>query len=121
MTTQQHEVLGTGEQGRNLDLGEWLAVQHDAHLEIQQPVQPDSRWRPATNCCGYLRSGGAAGAPRHGHAHHHPGAFKLADTLEEARRLTGSPAQRMKDISGIDHRLQPGAMFRGALHRQEQG
>jgi hypothetical protein len=62
------EVLGAGEQGRNLGLGEWLAVQHDAHLEIQKPVQPDSRRHPATDCSGYLRSGGTAGPPRCGHA-----------------------------------------------------
>ena len=79
LTTQQHKVLSAGEQGRNLGLGEWLAIQHDAHLEIQQPVQPDSRRHPATDCRCYLRSGGTAGAPRDGHAHHHPGAFKLGD------------------------------------------
>ena len=121
LTAQQHEVLGAGEQGRDLDLGEWLAIQHDAHLEIQQPIQPDSRWRLATDGRGYLRSDRTAGTPGHGHAYNHPGAFKLGNTLEKTRRLRGSPAQRMKDIAGVDHRLQPGAMFRGALHRQEQG
>ena len=50
-----------------------------------------------------------------------PALSKLGDAVEKARRLRGSPAQRMEDIPGIDHRLQPGAMFRGALHRQEQG
>ena len=40
--------------------------------------------------------------------------------MKQARRFGGSPAQRMKDFPGIDHRLQPGALFRGALHRQKQ-
>ena len=42
LTAQQHQVLGAGEQGRDFLVGERLAVQRHAHVEIEQPVEPDA-------------------------------------------------------------------------------
>ena len=118
---QQHEVLGAGEQGCDLDLGQRLAFQHHVHAKIQQTVQSDGRWRAAADCCGHLRSGGTAGAPGRGHADDDPGPLELGDAVQQARRVAGSPTQGMEDIPSIDHLLQPDTVFSGALNRQKQG
>jgi hypothetical protein len=43
------------------------------------------------------------------------------DVAEELEGLPRREAQRVEDLLRVDHRLQPGAGLRGALHGQEEG
>ena len=68
----------------------------------------------------HLRARGPVHAPARRHPHDHAGAFERGSVLEELQRLLRAPAQRVKDLAGIDHRLQPGALLGGALDRHQQ-
>ena len=49
-----------------------------------------------------------------------PGRLELAGRRRGAERLLRRPAQRVEDLAGVDHRLEPGAALGRPLHRQEQ-
>ena len=49
-----------------------------------------------------------------------PALSSAGTSLRNCSACCGRPAQRMKDLAGIDHRLQPGALLGGALDRHQQ-
>ena len=82
--------------------------------------RPELRRRLAADRRLHLRARRPVHAPARRHAHDHAGAFERRHVLQELQRLLRAPAQRMKDLAGIDHGLQPGAVLGGALHRHQQ-
>ena len=95
-----------------LDLGfrKAFALERHLHPEVEQRVHPELRWRIAADRRFHLRACGAVHAPTRWHPHDHPGAFERGNILQELQSLLRAPAQRVKDLAGIDHRLQPGAI-----------
>ena len=49
-----------------------------------------------------------------------PARSELRDVAEEAEGLLRRPAQRVEDLAGVDHLLEPGAALGRALHREQQ-
>ncbi len=120
LAAQQHEVVGAGEQGCDLVLGEGFAIEDHAHAEIEHAFQSEGGRLAAADGGGDSGPGRAVGTPGRGHADHDAGGFQFGQAVEEAGRLGRSPTQRMENLPGVDHRPQPVAVFGGALHRQQQ-
>src|SRR5216684_3661485 len=101
----------------SLDLGlrEAFALERHLHSEVEQRVHPQLRWSIAPDRCFHLRACGVVHAPTRWHSHDHPGAFERGNILQELQSLLWAPTQRVKDIAGIDHSLQPRATLGGAL------
>ena len=49
-----------------------------------------------------------------------PAASSAAASFSNCTACCGRPAQRVIDLAGVDHRLQPAALLGGALHRHQQ-
>ena len=120
LAAQQHEVVGAGEQGCDLVLGEGLAIEDHAHAEIEHAFQSEGGRLATADGGGHSGTSRAVGTPGRGHANHDAGGFQFGQAVEKAGGLGGSPAQRMENLPGVDHRAQPVAVFGGALHRQQQ-
>ena len=61
------------------------------------------------------------GVPVGRHVYDHTGGLEFGDAAQEAGGVRWRPAQRMEDLAGVHHRLQPGATLRCPLHGYEQG
>ena len=83
------------------------------------PSRPSSR-RARADRRRHLRTRGRLARQEAGMRTTTPARFQIGGAGQEARSLLRGPAQRVKDLAGIDHRLEPGACLGGALHRQQQ-
>ena len=120
LAADEGEPVGLREQALDLGRRQRLAVERHLHAEVEQRVQPELRRRLAADRRLHLRTRRPVHAPARRHAHDDAGAFQRRNVLQELQRLLRAPAQRMKDLAGVDHRLQPGALLGGALHRHQQ-
>ncbi len=120
LAADEGEPVGLREQALDLGRRQRLAVERHLHAEVEQRIEPELRGRAAADRRLHLRARGPVHAPARRHAHDHAGAFQRGSVPQELQRLLRAPAQRMKDLAGIDHRLQPAALLGGALDRHQQ-
>ena len=121
LAAHQHQRVVAGEQRADLLVRQIIPVQRHRHVEIQQPIEANRRWRAGADNPRHLRPLWPIGTPGGGHAHDNTGAFQFWHAGKETRGVLRRPAQGMKDFPRLDHRLEPGACCSGALHRHEQG
>ena len=114
------EPVGLRQQALDLGLRERLAVERHLHAEVEQRVESELRGRIAADRRLHLRPRRAVHAPARRHAHDHAGGFERGHVLEELQRLLRPPAQRVEDLAGVDHGLEPAAVLGGALDRHQQ-
>ena len=117
----QREAVRLGQQLLDLRRGEAFALQRHLHPEIEKRVHPELGRRLAAHRRLHRRACGAIHAPACRHAQDDPGRLEGGRVLEELQRLPRGPAQRVEDLARIDHLLQPGAAFGGALDGHQQG
>ena len=112
----QSQALGLFEQFLNLGPCELLAVENDFQAKIEKRIPSQSRWWLATHCGRHLRAGRAIPSPDRRHTYDYPGTFQLWHIPQKLHRLRRPPAQRMEDLSRVNHGLQPGTTFGCSLH-----
>src|SRR5206468_12795816 len=110
-----------GEQLPGLFGGQTFAIERDRDLEVQERVLAKTPRRPAADGRGDLRARGPFRAPRGRNSNYHPRGFERRNVVEQLIGFGRRPAQWMKDLPRLDHRLEPDATVRRALDRQEQG
>ena len=116
----QSEPVGLREQAFDLGPRELFAVERHLHAEVEQRVQAELRRSLAADRCLHLRPCRPVHAPARRHSHDDPGAFERGNVFKKLQCLLRAPAQRVKNFARVDHSLQPGAVFAGALNRHQQ-
>ena len=114
------EPVGSSQQRRDLGVGQPVAVERHLHPEVEERVGAEAGRAPAADGRAHLGPRRSAGSPRARHAHDDPGGLELAHVAEEPERLFGRPAQRVEDLSRVDHGPEPRAALGGALDRKEE-
>ena len=119
-SSDQREPIRLGKQLLDLSGGQRLAVKRHLHAEVEERVlaQPGRRFFPDRGR--YLRARRAVCPPRRGHSHHDAGALQLWNITEKTESIVGLPAQRMEDLTRVDHGFQPRTDFGRALNGEEQ-
>ena len=120
LTAQEPQAVGARQQRVDLVGGERGAIQRDAHIEIEQRFRADTRRRLGPDRRGRPRARRPAAAPGRRQPHDHARRLQRRNILQELIRLGGGPPERMKDVAGVHHLLQPAARLGGALDRDEQ-
>ncbi len=113
------KATGARQQPLDLGFGQSLALECDFHLEVEQRIRPDSGRRLASDFRRHRRPRRPAGPPCARYANDDTGRLDQRQVLQELQRFPRRPSQWMEDLARIDHRLEPPALFRRALHRQE--
>ena len=119
-TANQLQAVAACQQGLQLGFAQALAVQRHVHLEVQQRLLAQQRRHTGADTGLDHRTCRSAGAPGAGCANDDAGGFELGHVGQKLVSLGGAPAQRMVNVAGLDHLVQPVAMLGGALHRQQQ-
>ena len=107
-TSTQRPRTGEGRwmrasRGSIFGLGQRFAVEGDAHLKSRSASapRPDSRLPPTVAVtCG---RGGRIRTPGGGNSNDDSGSLKAGSISQELTSLRGRPAQRMIDLSRVDH------------------
>src|SRR5208282_327680 len=116
----QGETISRSEKFFDFCGGQRLAVEAHPDLKIEQCVQPKDGRRSRTNRRFNPRSAWTVHAPVRRHANHEAGLLHRIDIVEKTQRFLRRPPQGMKDLAGVNDRLQPGASLTGAAHRIQE-
>ena len=120
LAPDQGQTVGAGEDFLELTFGKALSVEDDVNRKIEQGVEPKSDSGLASDLNLDSWAARPPRLPPIRHADDDAARLEGGDVFQETIRVSGCPAQRMKNTSRVDELAEKRAPVAGLVHGSEQ-